>query len=97
VVTIAVPDRDQQDDDLRLYRVKDAMRLLNLSRTVIYEQLRTGPRKCALSAGTTWTWRANPALIRPFRLMSSWSARCGPGRHQDTNVAACRRACPAGW
>ena len=29
-------------NDLRLYRVKDAMRLLNLSRTVIYEQLRTG-------------------------------------------------------
>jgi len=29
-------------DDLQLYRVKDAMRLLNLSRTVIYELLRTG-------------------------------------------------------
>ena len=29
-------------DDLQLYRVKDAMRLLKLSRTVIYEQLRTG-------------------------------------------------------
>ncbi len=29
-------------NDLQLYRVKDAMRLLNLSRTVIYEQLRTG-------------------------------------------------------
>lgn len=42
MVAIAVPDPDQQDDDLRLYRVKDAMRLLNLSRTVIYEQLRTG-------------------------------------------------------
>jgi excisionase family DNA binding protein len=27
-------------NDLQLYRVKDAMRLLNLSRTVIYEQLR---------------------------------------------------------
>ncbi|MGO8956947.1 MAG: helix-turn-helix domain-containing protein [Streptosporangiaceae bacterium] len=29
-------------DNLQLYRVKDAMRLLNLSRTVIYELLRTG-------------------------------------------------------
>ena len=29
-------------NDLQLYRVKDAMRLLNLSRTVIYEQLRAG-------------------------------------------------------
>jgi excisionase family DNA binding protein len=28
-------------NDLQLYRVKDAMRLLNLSRTVIYEQLRS--------------------------------------------------------
>ena len=27
-------------NDLQLYRVKDAMRLLNISRTVIYEQLR---------------------------------------------------------
>ena len=29
-------------NDLQLYRVKDAMRLLNLSRTVVYELLRTG-------------------------------------------------------
>lgn len=42
MVVIAALDLDQQDDDLRLYRVKDAMRLLNLGRTVIYEQLRTG-------------------------------------------------------
>ena len=28
-------------DDLQLYRVKDVMRLLNMSRTVIYEQLRS--------------------------------------------------------
>ncbi|WP_424534438.1 helix-turn-helix domain-containing protein [Sphaerisporangium viridialbum] len=27
---------------LRLYRVTDAMRLLSMSRTVIYEQIRTG-------------------------------------------------------
>ena len=32
----------ERPDDLQLYRVKDAMRLLNLSRTVIYELLRTG-------------------------------------------------------
>ncbi len=42
MVAIAAPNPDQQDNGLRLYRVKDAMRLLNLSRTVIYEQLRTG-------------------------------------------------------
>ncbi|MEV6986476.1 helix-turn-helix domain-containing protein [Sphaerisporangium sp. NPDC051017] len=29
-------------DPLRLYRVTDAMQLLSMSRTVIYEQLRTG-------------------------------------------------------
>jgi len=29
-------------DDAQLYRVTDAMRLLRLSRTVIYEQLRCG-------------------------------------------------------
>jgi excisionase family DNA binding protein len=29
-------------DDAQLYRVTDAMRLLKLSRTVIYEQLRSG-------------------------------------------------------
>ena len=32
----------EQLDDLQLYRVKDAMRILNLSRTVIYELMRTG-------------------------------------------------------
>jgi hypothetical protein len=36
MVAIAVPNLDQNDDDLQLYRVKDAMRLLKLSRTVIY-------------------------------------------------------------
>ena len=34
--------RPERLNDLQLYRVKDAMRLLNLSRTVIYELLRTG-------------------------------------------------------
>ena len=37
----SAPDPEQLND-LQLYRVKDAMRLLNLSRTVIYEQLRAG-------------------------------------------------------
>jgi excisionase family DNA binding protein len=37
----SAPDPEQLND-LRLYRIKDAMWLLNLSRTVIYEQLRTG-------------------------------------------------------
>jgi excisionase family DNA binding protein len=31
-----------QPDDRRLYRVTDAMRLLSLSRSVIYEQIRSG-------------------------------------------------------
>jgi len=47
MVAIAVPNLDQNDDDLQLYRVKDAMRLLKLSRTVIYEQLRTGRLRSA--------------------------------------------------
>ena len=34
--------RPERLNDLQLYRVKDAMRLLNLSRTVIYDLLRTG-------------------------------------------------------
>ncbi len=42
MVATPVSGLDRQNDDLRLYRVKDAMRLLNLSRTVIYDQLRTG-------------------------------------------------------
>ena len=41
MAAVSASDPDQMHD-LRLYRVKDAMRLLNLSRTVIYEQLRTG-------------------------------------------------------
>lgn len=36
----SAPDPGEELNDLRLYRIKDAMRLLNLSRTVIYEQLR---------------------------------------------------------
>jgi len=42
VVAVTASDSDQPADDLVLYRVKDAMRMLKLSRTVIYEQLRTG-------------------------------------------------------
>jgi Helix-turn-helix domain len=34
--------QDLLNDDLRLYRIADVMRLLCLSRTVIFEQLRTG-------------------------------------------------------
>ena len=32
----------QVDDRKQLYRVREAMRLLSMSRSVIYEQLRTG-------------------------------------------------------
>lgn len=41
-MTVTSAPGSEQLDDLQLYRVKDAMRLLNLSRTVIYELLRTG-------------------------------------------------------
>ena len=33
---------DAQSADLQLYRVTAAMRVLSMSRTVIYEQIRTG-------------------------------------------------------
>jgi excisionase family DNA binding protein len=41
-MTVTSAPGPEQLDDLQLYRIKDAMRLLNLSRTVIYELLRTG-------------------------------------------------------
>lgn len=41
-MTVTSAPGPEQLDDLQLYRVKDAMRLLNLSRTVIYELMRTG-------------------------------------------------------
>ena len=41
-MTVTSAPESEQLDDLQLYRVKDAMRLLKLSRTVIYELMRTG-------------------------------------------------------
>jgi excisionase family DNA binding protein len=41
-MTVTYAPGPEQLNDLQLYRVKDAMRLLNLSRTVIYELLQTG-------------------------------------------------------
>jgi excisionase family DNA binding protein len=40
-MTAPAPDRVRLDDVV-LYRVEDAMRLLSMSRTVIFEQIRTG-------------------------------------------------------
>ncbi|GAA1256335.1 hypothetical protein GCM10009677_03090 [Sphaerisporangium rubeum] len=40
-MTALAPDVVRLDDN-QLYRVSDAMRLLRMSRTVIYEQLRSG-------------------------------------------------------
>ncbi len=40
-MTATMPDRTQVSE-LRLYQVTDAMRLLSLSRTVIYELIRSG-------------------------------------------------------
>lgn len=36
------PTTGHPPNDLELYRIPDAMRMLRMSRTVIYEQLRTG-------------------------------------------------------
>ena len=41
-MTVTSAPGSEQLNDLQLFRVKDAMWLLNLSRTVIYELLRTG-------------------------------------------------------
>jgi excisionase family DNA binding protein len=41
-MTVTSAPGPEQLNDLQLYRVKDAMRLLNLSRTVVYELMRTG-------------------------------------------------------
>ncbi|MEU7254369.1 helix-turn-helix domain-containing protein [Streptomyces rimosus] len=40
-MTLAAPERGSFTEPL-LYRVTDAMRVLSMSRTVIYEQIRTG-------------------------------------------------------
>ncbi|WP_371781844.1 helix-turn-helix domain-containing protein [Streptosporangium subroseum] len=39
---MTVTATDHPPTDLELYRIPDAMRMLHLSRTVIYEQLRAG-------------------------------------------------------
>ena len=41
MATVVVPDPGALEE-LQLYRVKDAMRMLKLSRTIIYEQIRSG-------------------------------------------------------
>ncbi|GAA4212548.1 helix-turn-helix domain-containing protein [Microbispora amethystogenes] len=40
-MTTSAPDRVRLDDT-QLYSVTDAMRMLRMSRTVIYDQIRTG-------------------------------------------------------
>lgn len=40
-MTTSAPDRLQLNET-QLYRVTDAMRMLRMSRTVIYDQIRTG-------------------------------------------------------
>ncbi|MEU9345230.1 helix-turn-helix domain-containing protein [Streptomyces sp. NPDC048278] len=40
-MTLAVPERDTFTEPL-LYRVQDATRVLNMSRTVVYELIRAG-------------------------------------------------------
>ncbi|MFC4591678.1 helix-turn-helix domain-containing protein [Sphaerisporangium corydalis] len=41
MTTVLAPDRVRLDDT-QLYKVADVMRLLRMSRTVIYEQVRSG-------------------------------------------------------
>jgi excisionase family DNA binding protein len=41
-MAVAAAPGPKELDNLQLYRVTDAMRLLKLSRTVIYEQIRAG-------------------------------------------------------
>jgi excisionase family DNA binding protein len=50
MVIVPAPIMDQQNDELRLYRVKEVMSMLGLSKTVIYEQLRAG-RLCSVRQG----------------------------------------------
>ena len=41
-MTVVVASDTEQLDDLQLYEVPDVMRMLRLSRTVVYELIRTG-------------------------------------------------------
>jgi excisionase family DNA binding protein len=41
MTVVAVPDTERLDD-LQLYEVRDVMRMLRLSRTVVYELIRSG-------------------------------------------------------
>ena len=41
-MTVASAPDSEQLDDLQLYEVSDAMRMLRLSKTVIYELIRSG-------------------------------------------------------
>lgn len=56
-MTTAAPDTIRLDDT-QLYRVPDAMRLLRMSRSVIYEQLRAG-RLRSVHQGRTRLFTAN--------------------------------------
>ena len=88
----------------KLYRVPDAMRLLSLSRSVIYEQIRTGRLK-SVTQGRTLAKRrsasssADPASAlsatndRPglaARCMTSWVSRISP-------TTGCRRCLTPAW
>ena len=41
-MTVVVASETEQLDDLQLYEVPDVMRMLRLSRTVVYELIRSG-------------------------------------------------------
>ncbi|MEU1734402.1 helix-turn-helix domain-containing protein [Streptosporangium sp. NPDC020145] len=60
---MTVSTTDTTPNDLELYRITDAMRLLKLSRTVIYEQLRTGRLRSVREGRAR---RIPPSAIRDY-------------------------------
>ncbi|MFD0885735.1 helix-turn-helix domain-containing protein [Streptosporangium algeriense] len=60
---MTVPTTDTTPNDLELYRVTDAMRMLKLSRSVIYEQLRAGRLRSVREGRAR---RIPPSAIRDY-------------------------------
>jgi excisionase family DNA binding protein len=63
-MAVAITDAQHRPvDDLELYRISEAMRMLRMSRTVIYEQLRTGRLRSVRQGRAR---RIPPAAIREY-------------------------------
>ncbi len=61
----------------KLYRVPDAMRLLSLSRSVIYEQIRTGRLKSITQGRTLAKRRSASSSADPASALSATNDRPG--------------------